>query len=51
MVAVEGVKDGKRLRVQATHAGYQGGPQGEFDMDDWTGTPLAIFASMLLEGP
>jgi saccharopine dehydrogenase-like NADP-dependent oxidoreductase len=50
MVAVEGVKDGKRLRVQATHAGYQGGGEGDFDMDDWTGTPLAVFASMLLDG-
>jgi len=50
MVAVEGVKEGRRLRVQATHAGYQGGPQGDFDMDDWTGTPLAVFASMLLDG-
>ena len=50
MVAVEGTKDGKRLRVQATNAGYQGGPEGDFDMDDWTGTPLAVFASMLLDG-
>lgn len=50
MVAVEGVKDEKRLRVQATHAGYQGGPEGKFDMDDWSGTPLAVFASMLLDG-
>jgi len=50
MVAVEGIKDGKRLRVQATHAGHQGGSEGEFDMDDWTGTPLAVFASMLLDG-
>ncbi|MEW6554420.1 MAG: saccharopine dehydrogenase NADP-binding domain-containing protein [Actinomycetota bacterium] len=50
MVAVEGVKDGRRLRVQAVNAGYQGGPDGGFDMDDWTGTPLAVFASMLLDG-
>ncbi len=50
MVAVEGMKDGKRLRVQAANAGYQGGSEGEFDMDEWTGTPLAVFASMLLEG-
>lgn len=50
MVAVEGTKDGKRLRIQAAHAGYQGGPEGGLDMDDWTGTPLAVFASMLLDG-
>jgi saccharopine dehydrogenase-like NADP-dependent oxidoreductase len=50
LVAVEGFKDGKRLRVHGVNAGYQGGPEGEFDMDDWTGTPLAVFASMLLDG-
>ncbi len=50
LVAVEGIKDGKRMRVRAVNAGYQGGPEGEFDMDDWTGTPLAVFASMLLDG-
>ena len=50
LVAVEGVKDGKRLRIQASHAGYQGGPGGDLDMDEWTGTPLAVFSSMLLEG-
>ena len=50
MVVVEGLKDGRRLRVQAANAGYQGGPEGEFDMDDWSGTPLAVFSSMLLEG-
>jgi saccharopine dehydrogenase-like NADP-dependent oxidoreductase len=50
MVAAEGVKDGKKLRIQASNAGYQGGLEGKFDMDDWTGTPLAVFASMLLEG-
>jgi len=50
LVTVEGVKDGKKLRIQTSHAGYQGGPEGDFDMDDWTGTPLAVFASMLLEG-
>ncbi len=50
MVAVEGMKDGRRLRVRATHAGYQGGPEGGLDMDDWTGTPMAVFASMLLDG-
>jgi saccharopine dehydrogenase-like NADP-dependent oxidoreductase len=50
LVAVEGSKDGRRLRIQASHAGYQGGPEGDFDMDDWTGTPLAVFASMLLDG-
>ena len=50
LVAVEGIKDGRRLRVQAINAGYQGGPDGGFDMDDWTGTPLAVFASMLLDG-
>jgi len=49
-VAVEGVKDGKRLRIQACHADYQGGEEGTLDMDDWTGTPLAVFASMLLDG-
>ncbi len=49
-VAVEGVKDGKRLRIQACHADYQGGAEGTLDMDDWTGTPLAVFASMLLDG-
>jgi saccharopine dehydrogenase-like NADP-dependent oxidoreductase len=50
MVSVVGVKDGKRLRVQTSHADYQGGPEGGLDMDDWTGTPLAVFASMLLDG-
>jgi saccharopine dehydrogenase-like NADP-dependent oxidoreductase len=49
-VAVEGVKDGKRMRIQACHADYQGGAEGTLDMDDWTGTPLAVFASMLLDG-
>jgi hypothetical protein len=50
LVAVEGVKDGRRLRIRASHAGYQGGTEGDLDMDEWTGTPLAVFASMLLDG-
>ncbi len=50
LVAVEGIKDGRRLRIQTSHADYQGGPEGGLDMDDWTGTPLAVFASMLLDG-
>jgi saccharopine dehydrogenase-like NADP-dependent oxidoreductase len=50
LVAVEGVKNGRRLHIQASHADYQGGPEGGLDMDDWTGTPLAVFASMLLDG-
>jgi len=50
LVAVEGVKDGRMLRIQASHADYQGGQAGNLDMDDWTGTPLAVFASMLLDG-
>ena len=50
LVAVEGVKDGRRLRIQTSHADYQGGEEGGLDMDDWTGTPLAVFASMLLDG-
>lgn len=50
MVAVEGIKDGRKMRIQASHAGYQGGPEGGLDMDDWTGTPLAVFASLLLDG-
>ena len=50
LVAVEGVKDGRRLRIRASHAGYQGGAEGDLDMDEWTGTPLAVFASMLLDG-
>ncbi|MBN2027651.1 MAG: saccharopine dehydrogenase NADP-binding domain-containing protein [Actinobacteria bacterium] len=50
LVAVEGVKDGRMLRIQASHADYQGGSEGNLDMDDWTGTPLAVFASMLLDG-
>lgn len=50
MVAVEGLKDGRRLRVQVAYAGYQGGQDGEVDMDDWTGTPMGVLASMLLDG-
>ena len=50
LVAVEGMKDGRRLRIQTSHADYQGGEEGGLDMDDWTGTPLAVFASMLLDG-
>ncbi len=50
MVVVEGKKDGKRLRLQAAQASYQGSGEGDMDMDRATGTPLAVFAVMLLEG-
>lgn len=50
LVAVEGRKDGKRLRLQAAQASWQGTGEGDMDMDLATGTPLAVFASMLLEG-
>jgi hypothetical protein len=50
LVAVEGLKDGKKVRMQATEAERQGGQEGGMDMDEATGTPLAVFASMLLDG-
>ena len=50
LVAVEGVKDGKPVRMQASQSERQGGPEGGMDMDEATGTPLAVFASMLLDG-
>jgi len=36
--------------MKTTFAGYQGGPKGIVDMNDITGTPMAVFAYMLLEG-
>lgn len=49
-IAVEGKRDGRKLRMKTAFAGYQGGPHGVVDMNDVTGTPMAVFASMLLEG-
>jgi saccharopine dehydrogenase-like NADP-dependent oxidoreductase len=50
LVAVEGLKEGKKVRMQASESERQGGPEGGMDMDEATGTPLAVFASMLLDG-
>jgi saccharopine dehydrogenase-like NADP-dependent oxidoreductase len=50
MVAVEGKQNGKHLRLHAAQASYQGGGEGDMDMDQATGIPLAVFASLLLEG-
>jgi saccharopine dehydrogenase-like NADP-dependent oxidoreductase len=50
LVAVEGIKDGKPVRMQASESERQGGSEGGMDMDEATGTPLAVFASMLLDG-
>lgn len=50
LVAVEGMKDGKRVRMQASQSERQGGAGEGMDMDEATGTPLAVFASMLLDG-
>lgn len=50
MVTVEGVKDGRRLRRRASEAERQGGPDEGMDMDEVTGTPMAVMASMLLDG-
>ncbi len=49
-IVVEGRRNGRKLRVRTAFAGYQGGPQGIVDMNDVTGTPMAVFACMLLEG-
>ena len=50
LVRVDGMKDGKRLRMQSSFADYQGAGEQGMDMDESTGTPMAVMASMLLEG-
>jgi saccharopine dehydrogenase (NAD+, L-lysine-forming) len=49
-VTVEGWRDDRKLRMKTAFAGYQGGPQASVDMNDATGTPMAVFAYMLLDG-
>lgn len=47
-IAVEGKRDGRKLRMKTSFAGYQGGPKGIVDMNDITGTPMAVFATCFL---
>jgi saccharopine dehydrogenase-like NADP-dependent oxidoreductase len=43
MVAVEGIRNRKRLRLEVKYS-------AKLEMDEATGTPLSIFASILLDG-
>lgn len=49
-VTVEGVQDGRRVRFCAQASLEQGGAQGAGNIDEVTGGPLAVFASMMLGG-
>ena len=48
-VSVEGLAESGRVRRQISYSDYQG-EEGGLDMDLFTGTPLAVFTSMLLDG-
>ena len=50
LVAVEGSKEGKRVRRVASESEQQGVSGGGMDLDEATGTPFAVFASLLLDG-
>jgi saccharopine dehydrogenase (NAD+, L-lysine-forming) len=49
LVAVTGKKDGDRVRLQVATSERESGDEAT-PMDESTGTPLAVFASMLLDG-
>lgn len=49
-VSVSGVKDGRRACVSVSEASVQGAGEGSMDIDVVTGTCLAAFASLMLEG-
>ncbi len=50
LVRVDGVMGGKRVRMQSSYADHQGKGDKGMDMDESTGTPMAVMASMLFEG-
>ncbi len=50
LVAVEGIKEERKARIEMAFSANQGREEGEANMDEMTGTPLAVFASMLLDG-
>ena len=50
LVRVDGTRDGRPVRMQSSYADVQGAGEQGMDMDESTGTPMAVMASMMLEG-
>ncbi len=50
MVTVEGTRGGIAVSERFVDSGGREGPEAEIDMNEATGAPLAVFASMLLDG-